>query len=155
MGPSPRMQRILNPSKQCFSMTQASDVLCQAFAAGATRVYVAGEPFPTELPVALESQLQLPGLEPRRGNLRGFLDQMRAVKSASEVGVMQTAADVSASAFASAMAATQPGLGEHEIDAGLEWAVRRAGASRLAYPAVVAGGARALTLHYVDNNQVM
>ena len=68
---------------------------------------------------------------------------------------MRNAAAVSSSAMVTAMRATQPGMNERQLDALLEYEVRRRGATSLAYPPVVAGGARANTLHYVRNDQLL
>jgi Xaa-Pro aminopeptidase len=135
-------------------MTMAADVLAAAFAGGADHVYVPGPPFLGAIPPAIAGLLAHPGVSAARGNLREFLDRLRSVKSPAEIDALQRAADITAAAVASAMAAARPGVGEHELDASLEYAVRRQGATRLAYPPVIAGGARALTLHYIRNDQV-
>tara|TARA_B100000959_G_scaffold284377_1_gene355842 strand:- start:1224 stop:1949 length:726 start_codon:yes stop_codon:yes gene_type:complete len=45
----------------------------------------------------------------------------------------------------------RPGLYEYEIEAELEYAFRQGGAQYPAYPSIVAGGANACVLHYIDN----
>ncbi len=85
-------------------------------------------------------------------DLRKRLDAMRLVKDASELDVMQKAADISALAHQRAMRATRPGMHEYEIEAELLYEFCRHGARSVAYNSIVAGGANACILHYVDNN---
>ena len=49
--------------------------------------------------------------------------------------------------------AARPGVGEHEIDALLEHTFRRLGSTGAAYTPIVAGGANATILHYVENDR--
>ena len=53
------------------------------------------------------------------------------------------------------MRQTVPGMSELAVEAELEYQSRIRGAKRLAYPPVVAGGARANTLHYVQNDMLL
>lgn len=87
--------------------------------------------------------------------MHSLLDGLRLIKSPFEVEQLQTAADISSAAFRVAMAATHPGFMEAQLDATLEYECRMRGASFLAYPPVVAGGERALTLHYIENSQAL
>lgn len=48
-----------------------------------------------------------------------------------------------------------PGVSEHILNAVLEYSCKQAGAEHLAFPPVVAGGARATHIHYVTNNQLL
>lgn len=47
------------------------------------------------------------------------------------------------------------GVSEHAISALLEYSSRSHGAEHAAFPPVVAGGARATHIHYVNNNQLL
>jgi intermediate cleaving peptidase 55 len=49
----------------------------------------------------------------------------------------------------------KPGMGEHEIQAYLEFKCKVRGADTMAYVPVVAGGANALVIHYVVNNAIV
>ncbi len=82
-----------------------------------------------------------------------LIDEMRLVKDAHEIDLMQRAADISAAAHRAALAACQPGLGEWEIEAELLAAFRRGGCQAPAYTPIVAGGANACVLHYVSNDK--
>ncbi|KAI8510523.1 Xaa-Pro aminopeptidase 3 [Branchiostoma belcheri] len=84
-----------------------------------------------------------------------FVQQLRLVKSYSEVALMQRAADITAQAFADAMRFSFPGVSEAQLQGKLDYECRMDGADMLAYPPVVAGANRANTLHYISNNQVI
>jgi Xaa-Pro aminopeptidase len=86
-------------------------------------------------------------------DLRAELDEMRLVKDASELATMRRAAKISADAHCRAMRATRPGRFEYEIEAELLHAFRAAGSQAPAYTSIVAGGANACVLHYVENDQ--
>ena len=86
-------------------------------------------------------------------DLRAELDEMRLVKDCSELATMRRAAQISADAHCRAMRATRPGRFEYEIEAELLHAFRAAGSQAPAYTSIVAGGANACVLHYVDNDQ--
>jgi intermediate cleaving peptidase 55 len=84
-----------------------------------------------------------------------LVQSLRVQKSAAELRVMREAGRISGRAFAKTMSQTKPGLTEHQISALLNYEVSRRGANSLAYVPVVAGGANALTLHYVRNDDIL
>ncbi len=88
-------------------------------------------------------------------DIRQFLDDMRLVKDAHEIDTMKRAAGISAQAHARAMRATKPGRHEYEIEAELLHEFRRQGAQAPAYTSIVAGGANACVLHYVQNDALL
>ena len=88
-------------------------------------------------------------------DLRAALDRQRLVKDAHELDCMQRAADIAAAGHARAMARCRPGLAEYELEAELTYEFRRRGASSHAYPPIVAGGANACVLHYVENDKLL
>ena len=53
------------------------------------------------------------------------------------------------------MKTAKPGMKEYEIEAELLYEFRRSGAQSPAYTSIVAGGANACVLHYVDNSAVL
>ncbi|HEV7893041.1 MAG TPA: aminopeptidase P N-terminal domain-containing protein, partial [Pyrinomonadaceae bacterium] len=81
-----------------------------------------------------------------------LLHEMRLFKTDEEVALMQRSADIAAEAHREAMRAARPGAKEYEIEALIEYAFRRAGASGPAYNTIVGGGANATILHYVENS---
>jgi Xaa-Pro aminopeptidase len=88
-------------------------------------------------------------------DVRTLLDDMRLVKDAHELTTMRRAAQISTAAHQRAMRATRPGRAEYEIEAELLHEFRRGGAQAPAYTSIVAGGANACVLHYVQNDAVL
>ncbi len=86
-------------------------------------------------------------------DVRAALDEMRLVKDAHEVGLLRRAADISAGAHIRAMRAAAPGRYEYELEAELLHEFRRHGCQYPAYTPIVAAGANACVLHYVENDR--
>ena len=85
-------------------------------------------------------------------DIRLLLDEMRLFKSGEELQIMHQAAEISAHAHRRAMHETKPGMFEYEVEARLLYDFRAGGAQAPAYTSIVAGGANACVLHYVENN---
>ena len=79
--------------------------------------------------------------------------EMRLVKEASEIELLERAARISSEAHAFAAAGARPGLYEYQIQAMLEFHFRDRGASGPAYPSIVASGRNSTTLHYHENSR--
>ncbi|KAJ8918045.1 hypothetical protein NQ315_011501 [Exocentrus adspersus] len=88
-------------------------------------------------------------------NPRSFIHRLRLYKSTAEIALMQKSCDITAQAFAETMACSKPYIGENQIFAKIDYECRMRGAEYLAYPPVVAGGSRATTIHYINNNQII
>ena len=88
-------------------------------------------------------------------DVRVVLDEMRVVKDEAEIAVMRRAAGISSAAHRRAMHAARPGVGEFAIEAELVHEFRRNGAQAPAYTPIVASGANACVLHYVENDGVL
>ncbi|MDP2246567.1 MAG: aminopeptidase P N-terminal domain-containing protein, partial [Nitrosomonadales bacterium] len=86
-------------------------------------------------------------------DVRVWLDEMRLIKSAEEIDVMRRAAHISAQAHIRAMQTTRPGMMEYEVEAEVLHHFYSNGSRSPAYTSIVAGGANACVLHYVENNQ--
>jgi Xaa-Pro aminopeptidase len=84
-----------------------------------------------------------------------LIDEMRLRKDAGEIAIMRRAAQISAHAHCVAMQHTTPGKFEYEIEAHLLYEFRKAGSQFPAYGSIVAGGANACVLHYVENNAAL
>ncbi len=82
-----------------------------------------------------------------------LLHELRLFKDAGELEVMRRAARITREAHVAAMRAAKPGVNEREIDALLDATFRRLGGTGAAYTNIVAGGANACILHYVENDQ--
>jgi Xaa-Pro aminopeptidase len=85
-------------------------------------------------------------------DIRPLLDEMRLFKSPEELQIMRQAAGISAAAHRRAMRETKPDMFEYEVEARLLHDFRAGGAQAPAYTSIVAGGANACVLHYVENN---
>jgi len=88
-------------------------------------------------------------------DVRRILDEMRIIKGEHELALMRRAAQISTGAHCRAMRATRPGKKEFEIEAELIHEFRRHGAQAPAYTPIVAGGANACVLHYVENSATL
>ena len=85
-------------------------------------------------------------------DLHVVLNEMRLVKDASEIALMQRAAKISSVAHRRAMQITCPGMFEYELEAEMLHEFRRQGAQSPAYGSIIASGANACVLHYSANN---
>lgn len=82
-----------------------------------------------------------------------LLHEMRLFKSASEIEVMQRAATISATAHCQAMLTCKPGINEFQLESVIQAYCGSQGARFQAYTPIVAGGANACILHYIENDQ--
>jgi len=88
-------------------------------------------------------------------DVRGALDEMRLFKDAGELETMRRSARIASAAHRRAMRAAKPGRFEYEIEAELLHTFYAAGAQSPAYASIVAGGANACVLHYVENRAAL
>lgn len=79
--------------------------------------------------------------------------EMRKVKSASEIELLQKAVDVSIEGHREIVRAIKPGAYEYEAQAALEAAWTRLGSERPGYPSIVGSGINGTTLHYNENRK--
>lgn len=79
--------------------------------------------------------------------------ERRMTKDVRELAAMREAARISAAAHLRGMEQTFPGQWEYQLQNVIEGHFRDQGASGPAYGSIVAGGANACILHYVENNQ--
>jgi Xaa-Pro aminopeptidase len=84
-------------------------------------------------------------------DLDHLLHELRLHKSAAEQRQLRQAAAISVAAHRRAMRQCRPGMREFQLEAELQHEYARHGARHAAYPAIVAGGANACTLHYTCN----
>ena len=82
-----------------------------------------------------------------------ILKQLRAVKTAEEVVVIQQAINITANAFFRVMKFMRPGVFEYEVEAEIQHSFLSQRASGPAYGSILASGENACTLHYVANNE--
>ncbi len=82
-----------------------------------------------------------------------IMKELRAVKTAEEVELIQKAIDITEVAFRRLLQFIKPGVMENEIEAEIYHSFLSQGSTGPAYGSIIAGGDRARTLHYVSNNQ--
>lgn len=83
------------------------------------------------------------------------IHEMRILKSAAEISVMQKAVDITAGAHIRAMKTCKPGMNEYELEAEIMYEFQRNGARFAAYNSIVGAGRNSCILHYVNNNNVI
>lgn len=84
-----------------------------------------------------------------------FVHTLRLVKSNSEIELMRKSAEIAVQAHRVAKEIITPGIYEYEVEAALYQVFRTKGARGWAYPAIVASGKNACTLHYTENNKII
>ncbi|MBL0358593.1 MAG: aminopeptidase P N-terminal domain-containing protein [Chitinophagaceae bacterium] len=82
-----------------------------------------------------------------------LLKELRAVKTALEVEVIQKAINITDNTFRRLLQFIRPGVMEYEIEAEILHSFLSQRSSGEAYGSIIASGDRARTLHYVENNQ--
>ena len=85
-------------------------------------------------------------------NVTPVLAEMRLIKDAQEIELMEKAAQISVLAHRKAMQTVRPGMMEYELEAELNYCFMKSGARQPAYSNIVAAGKNACTLHYIRNN---
>lgn len=85
----------------------------------------------------------------------GDLAAMRAIKDDQEIAWMREAQEHTRVAIEEMMKHAYAGVNECELEGAFDFALMKRCARRHAFPTIVAGGGRATTLHYVDNNQTI
>ncbi len=81
-----------------------------------------------------------------------ILKELRSVKTAEEVKVLQQAINITHHAFDRVMKFMGPGVFEFEVEAEIQYAFLLQRATGPAYGSILASGGNACTLHYVSNN---
>lgn len=81
-----------------------------------------------------------------------LVQELRMIKSDSEIDIMMKSGMISSKAFIEAMKWTKPGTTEGQLWAKFDFETRVRGSTILAYVPVVAGGPNALSMHYVRND---
>ena len=82
-----------------------------------------------------------------------IMRELRAIKSALEIEVLQKAIDITNVTFRRLLQFITPGVMEYEIEAEIFHSFLSQRATGPAYGSILASGDRARTLHYVSNNQ--
>ena len=85
----------------------------------------------------------------------GEIAKMRGIKSLYEINKMRVAQKTTRCAVEAMMKHAYPGVNECELEGAFDFELSKHGVKEHAFPSIVAGGARATTLHYAKNNQVV
>lgn len=83
-----------------------------------------------------------------------ILRDLRVVKSDIEIELTRKACQITRDAFVRVLKFIKPGVTEYEVEAELTHEFLRQRATGNAYSPIIASGANANVLHYIDNNQV-
>lgn len=83
-----------------------------------------------------------------------ILKELRSIKSAKEIKVVQQAIDITDHTFRHLLGFIRPGVTEYEIEAEIWHKFLQQRSSGPAYGSILASGDNARTLHYVANNAV-
>ncbi len=111
----------------------------------------ADEDYPSrDVRFAHELKQKYPAHKLKRSQI--IMKSLRMIKSDFELELMQKACDITNIAFRKVLETTQAGMMEYEIEAQIIYEFIRQGASGHAYTPIVAGGANACILHYINNN---
>ena len=103
--------------------------------------------------VKSELQAAFPGLEIK--NLYGPIAEMRSIKSAAELALLQKAIDATITAHVEAMKSCEPGMYEYELQAVIEYCFAKNGAEYQGFPSIVGSGPNSCILHYEANRRKM
>lgn len=82
-----------------------------------------------------------------------IMHKIRSVKSTYEIELIQQACDITEKGFRRLLSFVKPGVWEYEIEAELIHEFLRNRSRGYAYGPIIASGASACVLHYVDNNK--
>jgi len=86
-------------------------------------------------------------------DLDHLVNEMRLIKTASELKLMREAGEISARAHCRAMKVSVPGIYEYQLQAEIEHEFMVSGATAPAYTSIVGGGKNGCILHYIENRQ--
>ncbi|MEM7382456.1 MAG: aminopeptidase P family protein, partial [Bacteroidota bacterium] len=81
-----------------------------------------------------------------------ILQQIRGVKEPEEIALLQQACNITEKGFRRILRATKPGVWEYELEAEYLHEFVRNRSRGFAYQPIIASGANANVLHYVENN---
>ena len=84
--------------------------------------------------------------------LAPVLWDLRCIKESEELALIETACNITETAFLKVLNYLQAGMYEYEVEAQLNYEFTRRGSSGPAYAPIVASGKNACTLHYVSND---
>lgn len=87
--------------------------------------------------------------------LAGLLHEMRIIKTDAEIAAIRHAVDAACDAHRAVMANTAPGVNERQLSMAFNATLAHWDCDTDPYPNIVAGGPRAMCLHYDENDKVL
>ncbi len=146
---------------QAFSIEKLDEQMPMLLNGIKTVLFCMGSPHKTETKV--DGWLAAMRLKRRQGvivptaleDLAPRLNEMRLIKSAEEVAVMRTAAEISAQAHIKAMQRCKVGMREYQLEAEIQYHFMQHGSRLPAYSSIVGGGKNGCVLHYVANQDLL
>lgn len=100
---------------------------------------------------ALKCKLERINLKP----LYGFVENLREIKDAAEIGIIRSAINIAEEAWRSFVSRLKPGQKERDAALDLEFEIRRRGAEGAAFNFIVASGPRGSLPHGVASERLM
>ena len=88
-------------------------------------------------------------------DINGSMAAMRAVKDENEISAMRQAQTHTRIAIEEMMRYAKPGMNERELEGAFDFALMKQGIREHAFHSIFAGGKRATTLHYGENDQIV
>ena len=88
-------------------------------------------------------------------DINGDMASMRAVKDEKELNFMRQAQEHTRIAIEEMLRYAKPGMNERELEGAFDFALMKQGVREHAFHSIFAGGKRATTLHYGENNQIV
>ncbi|MFN8713546.1 MAG: aminopeptidase P family protein [Bacteroidota bacterium] len=85
--------------------------------------------------------------------LEEYMAVLRQIKQPEEMVLLRKAINISCAAHIEMIKALEPGMGEYETQAILEYEFRRRGAESVGYPSICGGGENSCILHYTTNRK--
>ena len=107
--------------------------------------------FAHKLAARLQSKYPAVGIE----EIYGDMAALRACKGEAELAFMRQAQEATRIAIEAMMTHAKPGMNESELEGAYDFSLKKQCVRQHAFPSIVAGGKRATTLHYGENNQVV
>ncbi|GGB91421.1 aminopeptidase P family protein [Dyadobacter sediminis] len=85
--------------------------------------------------------------------LAPIMHHLRAIKQPAEIGLLQKACEITGKGFERLLGFVKPGVQEFEVEAELLHEFVRSRSKGFSYQPIIASGANACILHYIQNNQ--
>ncbi|MDF2556385.1 MAG: Xaa-Pro dipeptidase [Bacillales bacterium] len=85
----------------------------------------------------------------------GVVEEQRKVKTADEIAIIQTAAEIADATFKYILDFIKPGITETDVSNEMEFFMRRAGATSSSFDIIVASGWRSALPHGIASNKVI